>query len=108
MRLLTRAEEIVLLSVWRLQDDAYSVKIREQIAKLTEKEWAFGAIFVTLDRLVKEKLVTSFLSEPTSERGGRRKRIYQVTQGGLRAMVDIKEFEKTMWEDLPVIKLKRN
>ncbi len=108
MRLLTRAEEIVLLSVWRLQDDAYSVRIREQIAKLTEKEWAFGAIFVTLERLVKEKLVSSYLSEPTSERGGRRKRIYQVTDDGLRAMVEIREFEKNMWEGLPEINLKKS
>ncbi len=108
MRLLTRAEELALISVWRLQDEAYSVKIREVIAELSGKEWAFGAIFVTLDRLVNQGLVISYLTEPISERGGRSKRIYKITETGLKAMIEIKEYEKNIWDGIPEINLKKS
>ena len=101
MKLLSRSEEFLLLSIWRLHDNAYGVTIREQLRMATVKTWAFGALFVSLDRLVKKGHLTSFLSDPTPERGGRSKRIYKLTEDGLQALVKIKQIEKSMWDDLP-------
>ena len=103
MALITRAEEFFLLAVWRLQNNAYAVTIREQLKQATGKEWAFGALFVSLDRLEKKGLLESHLSEPTPERGGRSKRMYQVTPAGLQALAEVKRAEKAMWAGLPEI-----
>ncbi len=98
--MLTRAEELILLSVFRLQKNAYSVKIRDQIIKVTNKHWSFGAIYMPLERLEKRKLLNSFLAEPTTERGGRSKRIYELTEFGEQALLDIKKIQETAWQGL--------
>lgn len=100
MRLLTRAEEMILLAVWRLQDEAYSLPIRKQLIELTGEKWSLGAVYMPLERLVKKKMLTSELSDSTPERGGRHKRIYSLTDEGKTALVKIKEIETTMWADI--------
>ena len=98
MKLLSRAEELLLLAVWRLQENAYAVTIRDQLLEVTGKSWAFGALFVSLDRLVKKGYLTSVLGEPTPERGGRSKRMYSLTRGGLQALIRIREIQRTVWD----------
>lgn len=100
MKLLSRQEELLLLAVWKLREDAYGVKIREHLKEITGKEWAFGALFVTLDRMTKKDLLTSYLTDPTPERGGRSKRVYQLTREGKRELLEIKKLEKVMWEGI--------
>ena len=100
MKLLSRQEELLLLAVWKLQHDAYGVKIREHLKAITGKEWAFGALFVTLDRMAKKGMLTSYLTDPTPERGGRSKRVYQLTNNGKRALIEIKKLEETMWQGI--------
>ncbi len=106
MKLLSRAEEFLLLAVWRLQGNAYGVTIREELKHVTGKSWAFGALFVSLDRLTKKGYLKSTLSDPTPERGGRSKRMYRVTKSGLRALMEIRKVEQAMWEGIPEISLK--
>jgi DNA-binding PadR family transcriptional regulator len=91
---------MLLLAVWRLQQKAYGVKIREHLKEVTGKEWAFGAIFTMLDRLEKKEMLRSSLGDPTPERGGRAKRIYQLTMDGREALIQIKEVEKAMWDGI--------
>ena len=100
MKLLTRAEETLLIAIWRLQQEAYGVKIRELVEELTGQKWAFGAIFVTLERLSKQGLVDSILSEPTAERGGRSKRIYHLTLDGREALLQVKKIQQNLWDGL--------
>jgi PadR family transcriptional regulator PadR len=105
MKLLSRPEELFLLAIWKLQDSAYAVTIRDQVNKITGKTWSFGATFVTLERLVHKRYVTSYLSEPTQIRGGRSKRMYQLTREGIRALLDIKKLQESMWNDIPRLSL---
>ena len=100
MRLLTRAEEIILIAVWKLQEKAYSVPIREELMEVTGKYWSFEAVYMTLERLVKKKYLDSYLADPTQERGGRSKRIYKVTPVGLEALKKIKEIYKASLKGL--------
>ncbi|MFC1493378.1 PadR family transcriptional regulator [candidate division KSB1 bacterium] len=106
MKLLTRPEELVLLAVWRLQNDAYCVPIREQLMQVTAREWSFGAIYDPLDRLEKKGLLESFQSEPTRNRGGRSKRIYELTKNGLEALIEIRSVEEAMWKGISKPSLK--
>ena len=97
MKLISRAEELILLAVWRLQEDAYSVQIRNQLMEVTGKFWSFGAVYMPLDRLVKRGLLESYLADPTPERGGRSKRIYKPTKDGLEALEEIKKVQDAAW-----------
>ena len=101
MKWLSRKEELLLLSIWKLQDNAYGVTIREHVSKTTKKYWSIGAIYDVLDRLTRKGFVTTIISEPVAERGGKRKRFYKITKNGFEALEEIKEIQNTMWSDLP-------
>ena len=105
MRLLSRSEELVLLTVWKLEQEAYCVPIRDELIKATGQNWSFGSIYDPLDRLERKKLLKSHLSEPVKERGGRSKRIYRLTPKGLKALIDIKKVHDTVWSDINELKL---
>jgi PadR family transcriptional regulator PadR len=80
-------EQIVMTAVLRCGDDAYGVTIHEAVEKLSApKSVALGAVYSTLDRLEDKGLVSSWLSDPTPERGGRSKRHYELEQDGKRAL----------------------
>ena len=100
MRILARAEELVLLAVHKLKDDAYSVPIRTHLSQITGSDWSFGAIYVPLDRLEKKGYLMSTLTDPTAERGGRSKRVYKLTDEGSKALLEIKKVEKASWEGI--------
>jgi DNA-binding PadR family transcriptional regulator len=101
MKLLSRTEELLLNCILRLQENAYTFLIREKLKEITGKTWAFGAIFISLDRLEKKGYVESFLGSETPERGGRRKRFYKVTSYGLKNLAEIRKIDQAMWKDLP-------
>ncbi len=105
MKLLSRSDELLLLACWRLQPTAYAVTIREHLKEVTGKTWAFGAIFVSLDRLVKRGFIVSRLSDPTPERGGKSKRLYRLTSKGAEALIEIKRLEEVMWADISELSL---
>jgi DNA-binding PadR family transcriptional regulator len=98
MKLLTRSEEFVLLAVWKLQQDAYSLSIRDMLSEITGYEWSLGSVYTPLERLERKRLLRSSLSESTPERGGRKKRIYEVTSLGQQALLDIRTVQATMWD----------
>ncbi|MCP4726027.1 MAG: hypothetical protein GY863_13375 [bacterium] len=100
MNLLGRAEELVLLAVWKLGEDAYCVPIKKHLVKTTGKDWVFGAVYAPLERLEKKGLLQSNLGDPTPERGGKRKRTYKLTKAGVKALIEVKKVEKAMWEDI--------
>jgi DNA-binding PadR family transcriptional regulator len=101
MKLLSRQEEIVLLSIWHLKDNAYGVTIREHISRLTGKYWSIGAIYVPLDRLWEKGLVETYQGPPSKTRGGRSKRFYQVTEEGMKLLQEIKQVQDVLWKGFP-------
>lgn len=101
MKLLTRPEELILLAIWRLKDNAYCIPIRAQVSEITGEEWSLGSIYMPLDRLRKKGFLDSYLSEITPERGGRHKRIYKLTSAGLGALQKVHGVEKRMWQGIP-------
>jgi PadR family transcriptional regulator, regulatory protein PadR len=79
-------EQVVLLAILRLDNHAYGVTIRCEIIKCTGREPSPGALYTTLDRLEEKGFVTSFLGDPTPERGGRAKRFFTVTKKGAESV----------------------
>ncbi len=103
MKLLSRSEEIILLAIFRLKDNAYGVTIREQVSEVTGNEWTFGAIYVPLDKLTSKGFVSKMISEPTARRGGRSKCLYELTSAGKTALKQIMEVQEALWRDIPKI-----
>jgi DNA-binding PadR family transcriptional regulator len=84
-------EQIVLLAILRVGEDAYGVTIRAEIELCTGRDPAPGALYTTLDRLEDKGFVTSRLGDPTPQRGGRAKRFFTVTASGLEAVARAQE-----------------
>ena len=81
-------EQLLLLALLRLGDDAYGVPIRDEIEERTGRVISPGAIYTALDRLETRRLVRSRLGDPTPERGGKRKRHYRLTAKGSTAIAE--------------------
>ena len=96
--LITRTEEMLLLTVCKYDGDAYGMTIREEMQKLTGRRYSIGGIYVPLDRLVKKGLLSTYESGPTPERGGRAKRLFKVAPEGVAALREVRRTLETMWE----------
>jgi DNA-binding PadR family transcriptional regulator len=79
-------EQLILLALARLGDDAYGVTIRKTLEERTGRQPSFGAIYSTLRRLEQKGLVRSFTGEPEPVRGGRAKKHVVLTPRGRAAM----------------------
>ena len=104
-KFISRSEEFLLLAVWRLKENAYGVTIRDQIKMATGKTWAYGALFVMLRRLEKKGYLTSYFTNPSSQRGGKSKRIFQLSPRGVKALKEVRKAHESVWsgiEDLSV------
>jgi PadR family transcriptional regulator, regulatory protein PadR len=104
MRLMSRSEELVLLAVWKLRDDAHCVPIREHLGTMTGKNWSLGSIFDPLDRLEKKGLLRSTLTGPEKYQGGRSKRVYRITPFGKKALAELYKIHEAMWADAADLK----
>lgn len=97
-------EQMVLLAVLQRHGEAYGVTVHEELQKHTGRSVARGAVYMTLDRLEKKGLLTSALSEPTAERGGRAKRCYTVTRTAVGALKASRRTLLGLWDGLePVL-----
>jgi DNA-binding PadR family transcriptional regulator len=90
-------EQVVLLAILRLEENAYGVSIREEIEACTERQPSPGAMYTTLDRLEERGLVVSHFGDPTPQRGGRAKRFFKVTPAGVKAVARVQRgYQKLM------------
>jgi DNA-binding PadR family transcriptional regulator len=97
-------EELVLTMVGILQDDAYGNAIVTEIADRVGREVNLSAVHVTLYRLEDKGLVKSAMGGATNARGGRRKRIFTITNSGLALLRAMKESRMDLWKLIPQLK----
>jgi len=81
-------EYLILTAATRLGDKAYGASIRNEIQKSVGRACSIGALYTTLDRLESKGFVKTWMGQPTSERGGRSKRLVSVTANGMQAASD--------------------
>jgi len=98
MNLLSRWEEVYLLSILELKDNAYGVSIRKKLSEKARKELSYGSLYFSLGQLVKKGFVTKKTGEPTSKRGGRRKYYYTLTDDGIKALQATYEHQQSLWK----------
>ena len=107
MKLLSRAEEVILLTILKLEDEAYGVNIREQILKDSGDLWSFASIYSPLDKLYRKGFVQKEKGTPLPERGGKSKYYYRLTREGMQALLNIREAQEKFWSGLPEMALKK-
>src|SRR6478752_5826627 len=94
-------EQLVLTAILKLRDDAYGVTIHAEVEGLARpKSVSLGAVYVTLDRLEDKGLISSRLSDPTPERGGRSKRCYRLEALGERVLEESAVTARRIWDSL--------
>ena len=86
MKEISKAEEMVLLAIWRLENDAYGVSIRRQIHKDTGKDYTYGTLYGLLRQM--------------GRKGERSKTYFMLTPSGIRALKDAIALHKRMWQDI--------
>jgi PadR family transcriptional regulator, regulatory protein PadR len=99
-------EELVLLTIAALMNDAYSVGICDELEKHTGRTTKLGVVHAVLNRLEEKGLVKSRLGDATNVRGGKRKRYYTVTNAGKASLLKAKEVRDQLWSMIPNLKLK--
>lgn len=94
-------EEMVLLSIAALMDEAYSVSLCDEVSRHTGRDVKLGVVHTVLNRLEEKGLVKSRLGEATSTRGGKRKRFYELTTAGKGSLVRAKSMRDQLWNKIP-------
>ncbi|SNT29861.1 Transcriptional regulator PadR-like family protein [Ekhidna lutea] len=90
-------EELVLLTIANLSKDAYGVAILNDISKRANRKLSIGALHSTLTRLEEKGYISSYLGEPTNERGGRRKRYFEITDSAKAELSNMKALRDQLW-----------
>ena len=93
-------EHLVLAAVLRLRPNAYGMTIRLEIFERTGQDASIGAVYTTLERLKKKGFVSTHVGEATPERGGRRKKYFEITSLGVGAIEDAAGRLSSMWDGI--------
>lgn len=94
-------EELILLAVRGLGEEAHSSSIQTVLAETARREVTLGAIYSALDRCQRKGMADSWLAEPTAEPGGRAKRHYALTEEGEEALRQSRHIRERMWHTAP-------
>ncbi|MFC1564715.1 PadR family transcriptional regulator [candidate division KSB1 bacterium] len=98
---LTTNEEMFLIAIWHLKDEAYGVRIRKKITELTGISVFLGTLYNTLEQLIRKGFVSTRSGEPTFQRGGHNKVYYSLTEEGVEALKAAHELHEKLWSSLP-------
>ena len=98
MKDLTLTEEMFLLAVWKLKEDAYGVTIRQHVSLETGRNYPYGTLYSALDKLTRQGYLIKTAGDPIPERGGRRKYYYHITKQGTEALKNAMELKRLLWD----------
>ncbi len=104
MAFLSRIEEILLLAIWKLKDEAYGIAIRRQVEKDTGITWLSEAIYAPLSRLKDKGFVESIKAAKSPEKSGRPRIYYRLTPSGLGRLISAQEVNRLLWQGVPDLK----
>jgi DNA-binding PadR family transcriptional regulator len=94
-------EEIVILTIAILNNEAYSVSIKDEIESRLRRTVSMGALHTALKRLEEKGYLKSYVGEATAERAGRPKQYFEITALGKKAMRNAKETRDELWRAIP-------
>lgn len=98
---LTLTEQVYLIAIWHLKDEAYGVKIRDKVIAMTGKTMVFGTLYNNLDTLVKKGYVSTKKGGTATNRGGNTKVFYNLTGEGKTALQKSRKLQESIWDSVP-------
>jgi PadR family transcriptional regulator PadR len=102
---ISKAEEMVLLAVWRLGDRAYGVSIRSQILKDSGRDYTYGTLYGLLRQMDRKGYVHKAKAEPLPMKGGRGRSYFKITPSGIRALKEAIELHRRIWKNVDELAL---
>ncbi|MDA0329230.1 MAG: PadR family transcriptional regulator [Gemmatimonadetes bacterium] len=96
-------EELILLTVLRLGEDAHGGRVRDELKELAGRSVSVSTVYVTLMRLEEKGYARSWKGEPTSERGGKAKRHYEVSPEGAEVLEAVRRVRDRIWQGIEAI-----
>jgi DNA-binding PadR family transcriptional regulator len=93
-------EQLVLLAIMQVSGEVYGVPIVDEIERRTGREVSPAAVYITLRRLEEKGLLSSWMSEPTAERGGKARRCVKITHRGIVSLREARHVLDQMWKGL--------
>ena len=96
-------QEIVLLTILILGEEAYGVSVQQELKSRTGRQISRGALHTAFVRLEEKGFINSVFGGATNERGGRRKKYYSLSKSGKQALVGAKNIRQELWNDVPEI-----
>jgi PadR family transcriptional regulator PadR len=97
MKELTKLEELIMMAIWRLQDDAYGVEIKSKVKEIGGKEYFYNTLYTTFDQLTRKGYITKHFGEPSTIRGGKRKVYFHITKDGRAALENAFKRQSQVW-----------
>lgn len=98
---LTKIEEMLLVAIWHLRENAYGVKIRQYVSNIIGKEFTYGHLYSALNQMVTKKMVTKTSGKTSTGRMGRPRIYYSVSPEGLTALKAAREMNEKLWSVIP-------
>lgn len=100
MKILTRQEELILLTVHQLGDESHLINIRQYLIDNTDRDWSVSSVYVPLDRLSNEGYLNDRIGDPIGTRGRRAVKYYSLSEEGRKVLASVKELTNKFWEGL--------
>ena len=103
MDIITRLEEAILIAILRLGDEAYGVTINKEVSRSLKKQYSMGALYFSLDQLLRKGYVTKVTRNVYRKKGGRSRTYYNLTNRGNQALHEVRTHQKSLWDGVPEI-----
>lgn len=97
MKSLTKMEEMILASVFRLGEDAYGVRVQKLLTEFTDRKILYSTMYSTFEQLVRKGYISKHFGKPTAVRGGKRKVFFSLTDEGVEALRNALQTQKAIW-----------
>ncbi|MFC1724753.1 PadR family transcriptional regulator [candidate division KSB1 bacterium] len=98
MKTLTKLDENVMLVILKLKDNAYIVTIKNRLEEYLDRSISFGALYLSLNRLVRDGYLTTVIGESVSVKGGKAKKYYRLTKEGINMLREVQQLQRLLWE----------
>jgi DNA-binding PadR family transcriptional regulator len=97
MKELTKLEELVMMAIWRLKDEAYGVQIKSKVKEIGGREYFYNTLYTTFDQLTRKGYIKKHFGEPSAVRGGKRKVYFHITKEGRGALENAFKRHSRIW-----------
>ena len=100
MDIITRLEEAILIAIWKLEDNAYGVSINKHVSGSLKKKYSMGALYFSLDQLLRKGYVTKTEESFYHRKGGRSRTYYKLTEKGINALEEVRSYQRSLWKGI--------